>query len=85
MVGYLKNQCFLDHLPVLQWRNLIISIEKWKKDTTTMRSRCYPKEKAEEETQVQVDLFKLDIKRQISNAFGVLSSLHNLHFGWLFI
>ena len=29
--------------------------------------------------------FKLDVKRQISDAFSVLSSLHNLHVSWLFL
>jgi hypothetical protein len=47
-----------------------------------MKISVYQKERIESDLLVQEDL-STRFKRQISNAFSLLSSVHYIHFSWL--
>ena len=78
MIGYPENHCFSNHSPALQYKNLMnIYNKEITKRYETRDQDVYPKEKKRKRKKIWCrKTFQTGCKRQISNAFSVLSSLH---------
>ena len=64
---------------------MTFTIRGYQKDTAGMRSSGYPIEKIEGTIHRCWETFQAGCKEQVSDAFGLLPSLHNPHIGWLFV